>query len=144
MLSRKVDECKPLVHGDASAETPCLDPSELLIPVGIIRFAIPRRRQSFCHGEAVHVDPIKPKLKPPRTERLKLTCDHPLSNLSFNFNLRRYTVWLDGDLHHGTSGRGSHSSTAQLNLCRFCHRNSMIPPSVPLKSAHDEPKSGRV
>jgi hypothetical protein len=42
-------------------------------------------------GEAVQVDPIKPKLKPPGTERLKLKCDDPLSNFGFKFNLRCYT-----------------------------------------------------
>jgi hypothetical protein len=40
-------------------------------------------------GKAVHVDPIKPELKAPRTQRLKLQCDEPLSRFAFNFNLRR-------------------------------------------------------
>ena len=44
----------------------------------------------------------------------------------------------------GAGGRGLHSSPSQLNLSRFCHRNSMKPPSVSHKSAHDKPKSGRV
>jgi hypothetical protein len=35
---------------------------------------------------------MKPKLKPPGTELLKLGCDGPLSNFAFNFNLRRFTV----------------------------------------------------
>ena len=39
----------------------------------------------------MQVDPIKPKLKPPRSERLKLHCDHPLSRFACKFNLRRYT-----------------------------------------------------
>ena len=38
----------------------------------------------------MQVDPIKPKLKPPGTERLKLQCDDPLLHFAFNFNLRRY------------------------------------------------------
>jgi hypothetical protein len=38
----------------------------------------------------VHVDPIKPTLKAPRTKRLKLKYDEPLSNFAFKFNLRRY------------------------------------------------------
>jgi len=42
-------------------------------------------------GEAVHVDPIKPKLKPPGRKRLKLDHDGLLSNFGFKFNLRRYT-----------------------------------------------------
>jgi len=40
----------------------------------------------------VQVDPIKPKLKLPRTKRLKLQCDEPLSKFAFKFNLRRYTM----------------------------------------------------
>jgi hypothetical protein len=43
-------------------------------------------------GEAVHVDPIKPNLKPPGTKRLKLKCDTLLSTAAFTFNLRRYMV----------------------------------------------------
>jgi len=37
----------------------------------------------------VQVDPIKPKLKPPGTKRLKLKCDMLLSTFAFKFNLRR-------------------------------------------------------
>jgi hypothetical protein len=40
----------------------------------------------------MQVDPIKPKLKPPETKRLKLTCDEPPSNFGFNFKLRPYTM----------------------------------------------------
>jgi aspartyl-tRNA synthetase len=39
---------------------------------------------------AVQVDPIKPMLKAPGSERLKLKCDDMLSNFAFNFNLRRF------------------------------------------------------
>ena len=39
----------------------------------------------------MQVDPIKPTLKPPGTQRLKLKYDEPLSNFAFKFNLRRYT-----------------------------------------------------
>jgi hypothetical protein len=38
---------------------------------------------------AVQVEPIKPKLKPPGTKRLKLNCDILLSASAFKFNLRR-------------------------------------------------------
>jgi len=38
----------------------------------------------------VQVDPIKPNLKPPGTERLKLNCDVLLSTSDFKFNLRRH------------------------------------------------------
>jgi hypothetical protein len=61
-LSRKVDECKPLGPGDAGA------------------------------GGGVQVDPIKPKLKVPRCERLKLQSDDMLSNFAFKFNLRHHTL----------------------------------------------------
>ena len=43
-------------------------------------------------GRAVQVDPIKPKLKPPGTKRLKLNCDILVSSSAFEFNLRRYTT----------------------------------------------------
>ena len=42
-------------------------------------------------GKAVQVDPMKPKLKPPGTKRLKLKCDILLSTSAFKFSLRRYT-----------------------------------------------------
>ena len=43
-------------------------------------------------GRAVHVDPIKPTLKAPGIERLKLIRDDSLSNLAFKFNFRCYTA----------------------------------------------------
>jgi len=42
-------------------------------------------------GRAVQVDPIKPTLKAPGSERLKLKCDEVLSSVAFNFSLRRYS-----------------------------------------------------
>jgi len=39
----------------------------------------------------VQVDPLKPKLKPPVTKRLKLKYDGLLSNIGFKFNLRCYS-----------------------------------------------------
>ena len=41
---------------------------------------------------AVQVDPIKPTLKAPGSQRLKLKCDTLLSTSAFNFNLRRYST----------------------------------------------------
>jgi hypothetical protein len=38
----------------------------------------------------VQVAPIKPKLKAPRTTRLKVKHDGPLSKIAFKFNLRLY------------------------------------------------------
>ena len=42
-------------------------------------------------GRAVQVDPMKPSLKAPGTNRLKVKYDDPLSNFPFIFNLRCYT-----------------------------------------------------
>ena len=39
----------------------------------------------------MQVDPIKPKLKPPGTKRLKLQCEKLLSTSAFKFNLRCYS-----------------------------------------------------
>ena len=44
----------------------------------------------------MQVDPIKPTLKPPGTERLNLKCDILLLNFAFKFNLRRYNEDDDG------------------------------------------------
>jgi hypothetical protein len=43
-------------------------------------------------GRAMQVDPIKPTLKAPGTERLKLHYDELLSKFAFKFNMRRYIV----------------------------------------------------
>ena len=51
-----------------------------------------RRRRRWGRGRAVQVDPIKPTLKAPGTERLKLKHDVPPLNFAFNLKLRRYTV----------------------------------------------------
>ena len=42
-------------------------------------------------GRAVQVDPMKPKLRPPGTKRLKLEYDGLPSDFAFKFNLRRYS-----------------------------------------------------
>jgi hypothetical protein len=42
-------------------------------------------------GRAVQVDPIKPTLKAPQSERLILQYDEPPANFAFTFNLRRYS-----------------------------------------------------
>jgi hypothetical protein len=43
-------------------------------------------------GRAVQVDPMKPKLNPPGSKRLKLKYDKLLSGFAFEFYLRRYTA----------------------------------------------------
>ena len=47
-------------------------------------------RHRGAQGKAVQVDPIKSKLKAPRTNLLKLKYDKLLSKFGFIFNLRRY------------------------------------------------------
>ena len=69
------------------------------------------------NGKAVQVDPIKPTLKPSGAKRLKLKYDGPLSNFAFKFNLRRCTTARSTSTRC-VSGRGLHSFTFQLNLCR--------------------------
>jgi hypothetical protein len=69
------NKCKPLVEGGARTE------------------AAGARRG--VKGRAVQVDPMKPTLKPPRSKRLKLEHEKPLSSVAFNFNLRRYMKAVD-------------------------------------------------
>jgi hypothetical protein len=47
------------------------------------------RRRVPHEGRVLQVDPMKPKLKPPGTKRLKLKCDLSLSTSAFKINLRR-------------------------------------------------------
>ena len=44
----------------------------------------------------MQVDPIKPKLKPPGTERLKVKHHILLPTFAFKLNLRRYIKLRDG------------------------------------------------
>ena len=92
----------------------------------------------------MQVDPIKPTLKAPGSNCLKLKCDEPLSNFAFKFNLRRHTMVSPNEAHAEetsqtlrfasrakkvtnkvrvneilTDGRGLHSSTFQLKLSRI-------------------------
>jgi len=85
----------------------------------------------------VQVDPMKPALKAPGTNRLRLMCDILLSTFAFNFNLRRFSEGDWADLVNITAaaamfgeemarmggavatGRGLHSFTSQLNLSAF-------------------------
>jgi len=46
---------------------------------------------------AVQLEPIKPVLTAHGPMLLKLRYDQPLSNLAFNFNLRRYTMDCTSD-----------------------------------------------
>ena len=60
---------------------------------------------------------MKPKLKPPRTKRLKLNCGIMLSNLAFKLNLRRHNKVVHRVLQ---DGRGLHSCTYRLTVSTFC------------------------
>jgi len=53
----------------------------------------------------VLVDPVNPKLTPPRSRRLKLRCVVPLSEFAFKFNLRRYIEVSHGAATLGLSTR---------------------------------------
>ena len=85
-----MDECKPLGDGDGAVRdrhAPHLH-----------HRALQRRALDAGGGaglgEAVQVEPMKSKLKPPGTMRLKLRYDGPLSISAFRINLRRYSlVW---------------------------------------------------
>ena len=46
---------------------------------------------------------MKPKLKPPGTERLKLKCDILLSTSAFKFNSRRYITDATGNRISGVT-----------------------------------------
>jgi hypothetical protein len=48
----------------------------------------------------VQADPVKPKLKPPETQRLKLECDMLLSTSAFKSNFRLYTKELRDAISH--------------------------------------------
>ena len=63
------------------------------VPDGPVRVPVgvgPAPGARGLQGEAVQLDPIKPKLKPPGTKHSKLKCDDLVSNFAFNFGLRRY------------------------------------------------------
>ncbi len=70
----------------------------------------------------MQADPLKPKLKPPGTNRLKLMCDIPVSHSAFKFNLRRYTkakkrkAKLDKEAQKQLGGRACRAE-APLTVC---------------------------
>jgi hypothetical protein len=66
---------------------------------------------------------MKPTLKVPGTERLKLKYDRLLSNLPFKFDLRRYIVALDYDeaKHASAACRGAHC--IEVGRCKMTLSN---------------------
>ena len=77
----------------------------------------PSERVSSARGRPVQVDPIKPKLKPPGTKRLKLKCDILLPTSAFKSDLRRY---------NGGGGR--------YHFQRLAHHQGHGEPSAHLRS----------
>ena len=69
-LSSNVNECKPLITGEA--------PDQTALVVTLI-------------GRVVQADPIKPTLKAPETNRSMMKYDQLVSYFAFNSKLRRYT-----------------------------------------------------
>jgi len=80
MLSKIVDECTPLAVGRARP----LQQLGRVLPV--------HRNADEAPGRAVQVDPIKPTLKAPGTERLKLKHEELLSHFGYKFKMRRYSL----------------------------------------------------
>jgi len=74
------------------------------------------------HGKAVQVEPMKPTLKPPGTNRLKLKYDELLSIFAFNFNLARYST-----------GAGLEQLLRQVGWCRLTVSNPAL--KAPMVSA---------
>jgi len=68
----------------------------------------------------VQVDPKKPKLNPPGSTRLKRMCDVPLSNIAFEFKLRRYTA---GGLR---LGQVKHIMMQLFAALEHCHAREVL------------------
>ena len=83
----KGKECEALPSGHTAADVrQAVDGSD----GGVVQAG--DRRRGRAPGRAVQVDPIKPTLKPPGTNRFKLESDKLLSIFAFNFKLRRYNL----------------------------------------------------
>ena len=112
-MSSEVSECKPLGGGEGC------EGGDQQVEV------------HETPGRAMQVEPIKPRLKLPRTKRLKVTCDEPLSRFAFNFNLRSYnlelTVAMIPQLLAGLSPL--HSFPDCLLIVYRCTRTRSPPPS---------------
>ena len=77
------------------------------------------------HGRAMQVDPIKPKLKPPGTKRLKLKYDIMHSSFALGFNLRRYTM----DIRAMYTAVNDSLSPAEILTLRVCSVLGEITPA---------------
>ena len=70
----------------------------------------------------MQVDPIKPKLKPPGTKRLKLEYDGLLSNFGFKFNLRRYNL-AQAQMRSPNAGGIGGGGLCMVRRCRLTLSN---------------------
>jgi hypothetical protein len=64
-----------------------------------------RSHHLAAQGKAVQVDPIKPNLKAPGTNRLRLNYEKLLPSFAFNLSLRRYAKERATELLQEVSGR---------------------------------------
>ena len=109
----RVDECKPLDRGAQGGH----------------------HRSVPGQGEAVQVEPMKPTLKAPGTERWKLKHSELLSNFAFRINLRRYIKVRDmllkefRELRHA-GAEGLMYIKEDLILPHVSH--TFDPPTIPL------------
>jgi len=87
----------------------------------------------------VQIDPIKPKLKPPGTKRLKLNCDELLSTSAFKFNLRRYN--LEYSTGRGGGGGGGGRGYGSGNTSK--HGLKPVKPKNSILRERDAMRSGK-
>ena len=112
-------------------------------------------------GEALQVDPIKPTLNAPGTNRLTLKYDKLLSSFAFNFNLRRYT-WASRRPSSTARGYGARTTARSWAACTSWRAGRRRParwstgtrryaaggagpgawPLVPVPAQLDEPQHG--
>jgi hypothetical protein len=86
-------------------------------------------------GGAVQVDSIKTRVESAPdvcNQRLKLKCDEPLSNVAFNFNVRRYT---EADFFVMPVVGGTYLGRDVVGRCRLTVSKRVL--KAPLVSALD-------
>jgi len=91
-------------------------------------------------GEAVQVDPIKPKLIPPGTKRLKLNNDGLLSTSAFKFSLRRFIEELR-QLSEDIEQAGCHVREALARAAADNHREILRAASLDHWLRRPEPRA---